>query len=201
MLAVLLLAPTPAAASGRPGPHTYRPPVIAPVSEPFRAPPKPWMAGNRGIEYATVPGSVVRAVGPGVVAFAGAVAGSLYVTVRHPDGLRSSYSYLAAVRVRVGVEVAAGAVIGVAGSRFHVGIRRGTTYLDPASLWGQLANGRRVVLVPLDGGRTALGVHGRASLHFRIGPPPGRSRSHLRPSPPTVANAAVLRRRNGFGFR
>lgn len=154
-LIVLLvgLSPGPVAAgTGGPGNRFYRPPVDAPVVDPFRPPPEPWLPGNRGIEYATVPGTPVRAIGPGAVVFAGAVAGSLYVTILHPDGLRSSYSFLAAVRVRVGQRVRGGAVVGVAGDRFHVGVRRRRTYLDPASLWGTPVRGGRVLLVPLDGG-------------------------------------------------
>ncbi|MBX3285428.1 MAG: M23 family metallopeptidase [Actinobacteria bacterium] len=138
--------------TGGPGNRTYAPPVDAPVTDPFRPPPEPWMAGNRGIEYATVPGSAVRAIGPGAVVFAGPVAGALYVTILHPDGLRSSYSYLAAIRVRVGQRVRGGAMVGVAGERFHVGVRRRRVYLDPASLWGRPVLGGRVLLVPLDGG-------------------------------------------------
>jgi murein DD-endopeptidase MepM/ murein hydrolase activator NlpD len=106
------------------------------------------MAGNRGIEYATLPGSPVRAIGPGVVAFAGPVAGRLVVTLRHPDGLRSSYSGLATVEVRSGGRVAAGEAVGHAADRLHLGVRRGDTYLDPASLWGRRVGGGRVVLVP-----------------------------------------------------
>jgi murein DD-endopeptidase MepM/ murein hydrolase activator NlpD len=135
-----------------PGNRVYAPPVEAPVADPFRPPPEPWRSGNRGIEYATAPGTQVHAIGPGAVVFAGAVAGSLHVTVLHPDGLRSSYSFLAAIRVRVGQRVRGGALVGVAGERFHVGVRRGRTYLDPASLWGRPVRGGRVLLVPLDGG-------------------------------------------------
>ncbi|CAN5802543.1 hypothetical protein BH10ACT1_BH10ACT1_31850 [soil metagenome] len=138
--------------SGAPGPRTYRPPVVAPVVDPFRPPPQPWLPGNRGIEYATVAGSLVRAIGPGRVTFAGPVAGALFVTVTHPDGLRSSYSFLAAVRVAEGRVVAAGEVVAVAGPRLHLGVRRGDAYLDPASLWGRTVGGGQVVLVPLDGG-------------------------------------------------
>ncbi len=164
-LAVVLSAPAPpaggvAASSGPgravaragPGNRVYAPPVDAPVVDPFRPPPEPWLAGNRGIEYATAPGTPVRAIGPGAVVFAGAVAGRLHVTILHPDGLRSSYSFLAAIRVRVGQRVRGGALVGVAGERFHVGVRRGTTYVDPASLWGRPVRGGRVLLVPLDGG-------------------------------------------------
>ena len=91
----------------------------------------------------------MRAAGRGVVTFAGPVAGALHVTVTHPDGVRTSYSFLAEVRVVAGQEVAGGHVVGVAGARLHVGARRGDEYVDPASLWG--AGGPpRVHLVPLD---------------------------------------------------
>lgn len=140
-----------AAAVARDGPdaRTYRPPVSSPVRDPFRPPPQPWLAGNRGIEYATEAGTPVRAIGPGVVTFAGMVAGERDVTVGHPDGLRSSYVDLATARVRVGDRVTAGEVVGLTTDRLHLGVRRGTTYLDPASLWGTQIQGGRVVLVPL----------------------------------------------------
>jgi murein DD-endopeptidase MepM/ murein hydrolase activator NlpD len=127
-----------------PDARTYRPPVDAPVIDPFRPPAQPWLPGNRGLEYAIPPGTLVRAIGPGVVSFAGPVAGSLHVTVTHPDGLRSSYSFLAAVRTVVGATVAAGDVVGVAAARLHLGVRRGDRYLDPASLWGRRKSHRMV---------------------------------------------------------
>src|SRR5436190_15456090 len=71
--------PTAAAAAGGAGP--LRPPVDAPVTEPFRAPATPYGPGHRGIEYGTAPGAVVRAPGPGVVAFAGVVASRRFVAV------------------------------------------------------------------------------------------------------------------------
>lgn len=189
-------------ALSRPGPRTYRPPVRGPVVDPFRPPPQPWLPGNRGLEYATIPGTLVRAIGPGRVSFAGPVAGSLHVTVTHPDGLRSSYSFLAAVRVRRSAAVSAGAVVGVAAARLHLGVRRGRRYLDPASLWGCTVTGGRVWLVPLGGGsarrvRSAPGVLGaaprhrytRSSARHRGGPsppPPGSSHGR-RPSPAGAA--------------
>ena len=133
----------------------YDPPVDAPVTDPFRPPPQPWLAGNRGLEYATAPGTPVRAAGRGVVTFAGPVAGSLHVTVTHPDGVRTSYSFLASIRVRAGAAVSGGIVVGTAGSRLHVGARRGGAYIDPASLWGD-DGPPWVRLVPL-GGATAAG--------------------------------------------
>ena len=128
----------------------YRPPTDAPISDPFRPPPQPWLPGNRGIEYATTVGSPVLAIGPGVVAFAGPVAGRLVVSVDHPDGLRSSYVGLAGIAVARGIQVSAGQVVGLAADRLHLGVRRGRTYLDPALLWGTAAVRGRVRLVPTD---------------------------------------------------
>ncbi len=139
---------------------TYAPPVVAPVTDPFRPPPQPWLPGNRGIEYATEPGTPVRSAGRGRVTFAGSVAGALHVTVSHPDGIRTSYSFLAAIVVSVGAEVVRGQVLGTTGDRLHVGARRGDTYIDPASLWG--ATGPPWVrLAPLDVG----GEVGRPGRH------------------------------------
>lgn len=129
----------------------HSPPVDAPITDRFRPPPQPWLPGNRGIEYATEPGTPVRATGRGIVAFAGPVAGALHVTVAHPDGVRTSYSFLVAVHVRVGQAVDGRTVVGTAGARLHVGARRGTTYIDPESLWGPTGP-PWVRLVPADGG-------------------------------------------------
>lgn len=115
---------------------TYRPPVDAPVIDPFRPPPHPYGPGNRGLTYAVAPLTPVRAVGDGEVVFAGAVGGALHVTIRHGDGLRTSYSYLAALAVGAGTRVATGAVIGWSTEVLHLGLRTPDgTYLDPALLW------------------------------------------------------------------
>jgi len=135
-------------------PGTYHPPVDAPVRDPFRPPAGPFGPGNRGIEYATTPGTPVVAIGPGVVVFAGPIAGERYVTVQHSDGLRSSYSYLATIAVREGEVVREDTMVGLAGARLHLGVRRGDEYLDPALLWGRPYGPMRPVLVPLDGGPT-----------------------------------------------
>ena len=142
-------APRAAAQDGG-GPVDYDPPVDAPVTDPFRPPPRPWLPGNRGIEYATAPGTPVRAAGRGRVTFAGPVAGALHVTVTHPDGVRTSYSFLASVAVGAGTDVVKGQVVGTTAARLHVGARRGDTYIDPASLWGAIGP-PWVRLAPLDG--------------------------------------------------
>lgn len=145
-------APRVAAQVGDPGGGgavDYDPPVDAPITDPFRPPPRPWLPGNRGVEYGTVPGTPVRAAGRGTVTFAGRIAGELHVTVSHPDGIRTSYSFLATVAVAAGAPVRRGHVLGRTGSRLHVGARRGDTYIDPTALWG--ADGPPWVrLAPLD---------------------------------------------------
>jgi murein DD-endopeptidase MepM/ murein hydrolase activator NlpD len=127
---------------------TYRPPVDAPVVDGFRLPNGPFGAGNRGLEYATGPGQTVRAIGDGLVVFAGPVAGIRYVTVLHPDGLRSSYGFLAELLVAGGDRVAIGQAIATSGDRLHLGVRIGGTYLDPASLFSSTG----VRLVPVGDG-------------------------------------------------
>lgn len=130
----------------RPVPISWAPPVRAPVTDPFRPPASPYAAGNRGIDYSTEPGTVVRAAAPGTVVFAGPVAGALHVTVQHADGFRSSYSFLDSVSVTVGQAVGLGAAVGTAGPRFHFGVRDLLdTYVDPTSLF---AGPRRAVLLP-----------------------------------------------------
>ncbi len=113
----------------------YRPPVAAAVIDPFRAPVGPYGPGNRGLEYATGTGAVVRSIGSGSVVFAGWVAGRLVVSVQHPDGLRSSLVGLASIGVEVGDRVEVGEVVGRSVERLHLGVRSGDTYVDPSLLF------------------------------------------------------------------
>lgn len=55
----------------------------------FDAPPAPWAAGHRGVDWASPEGTVL-APGSGTVRFAGPVAGRSVVTVAHPNGMLSS---------------------------------------------------------------------------------------------------------------
>lgn len=121
----------------------FVPPVGAPVADPFRAPEGPYGPGNRGIEYATAPGTAVRAIGSGVVAFAGSVAGRGVVSIDHPSGLRSTYTGLAQITVVVGAPVAQRDMVGRTATHLHLGLRDGRRYLDPAAFFG----GARAVLV------------------------------------------------------
>src|SRR3954447_6175941 len=76
-------AGSPAAAQTSSSQVVYRPPVDAPVHDPFRAPVGPYGPGHRGIEYDTAPGTPVGASAEGTVLFAGDVAGARWVTIRH----------------------------------------------------------------------------------------------------------------------
>ena len=116
--------------------RVLQPPVEAPVTDPFRLPDGPYGAGNRGIEYGTSAGVTVDAAGDGIVVFVGPVAGALHVTIDHGGGLRTSYSFVASIRVRPGQVVAAGDPVAITGGRFHFGARIDGRYVDPAELFG-----------------------------------------------------------------
>lgn len=110
----------------------------------FDPPPQPWLPGHRGVDLAAAPALAVRAAGPGVVLFAGPVAGRPVVTVGHAGGLRTTYE---PVRpgLSPGTPVALGTSIGTllaghpgcpAEACLHWGLRRGDEYLDPLALLG-----------------------------------------------------------------
>jgi murein DD-endopeptidase MepM/ murein hydrolase activator NlpD len=134
----------------------YRWPLSPPpaVVRPFTPPPQPWLAGHRGVDLAAEPDDRVLAAGPGVVAFAGQVAGTPVVSIDHAGGLRTTYQPVTAT-VRAGQPVVAGDPIGVlvaghpgcpVAACLHWGLRSGERYLDPLVLLG----GGRIRLLPLD---------------------------------------------------
>jgi murein DD-endopeptidase MepM/ murein hydrolase activator NlpD len=101
--------------------------------------------GHRGVDLAAAPGTPVRAVAAGRVAFAGRVAGKGVVSVElsgtGDPPLRTTYEPVTP-SVEEGEEVAPGEVIGTVdagGSHctapcVHWGLRRDGTYLNPLSL-------------------------------------------------------------------
>lgn len=129
--------PTAARAQHQPIATVHRPPVDAPIIDPFRPPPpdQPWRPGNRGIEYDTEPGQRVRASAAGTVTFAGSIGGALYVTVHHSAALRTTYSFLGQIAVRRGQRVGRGEAIGTAADTFHFGALFDDVYIDPALLF------------------------------------------------------------------
>nr|WP_232072491.1 M23 family metallopeptidase [Phytohabitans flavus] len=119
----------------------------------FDPPPRPWLAGHRGVDLAAWPGAPIRAAGAGTVHFAGLVAGRGVVSVTHPNGLRTTYEPVEPA-VRAGQAVAPGDQVGALAAGhagcpvaacLHWGLRRGEEYLDPLALLGL----GRVRLLPL----------------------------------------------------
>lgn len=145
-------APAPA------GCGAWLPPVDGEVTRAFLAPAFAYGPGHRGVDFAAPPGTPVRASGDGVVAFAGAVAGSLHVVVAHDGHLRTTYAFLAGIAVRDGQRVGRGQVVGTAGSTgpehdqrgLHFGVRLGDRYIDPQRLLEVCDLTQLVRLVPVD---------------------------------------------------
>ncbi len=140
----------------------YRPPVAGRIVDPFRPPLHPGAPGNRGVDYETTPGDSVGAAADGQVVFAGPVGGSLHVVVLHPDGVRTSYSFLQSIAVHRGDRVVQGQVVATSAGRLHFGARVGDTYVDPTHLFA--AGPPEVHLVPDEERRPASEEHERSGL-------------------------------------
>jgi murein DD-endopeptidase MepM/ murein hydrolase activator NlpD len=133
-----------AAAGGGPQLGSYSWPVRGPVIRPFEPPANPYGTGHRGIDIAVPPGTRIRAPADGTVAFAGMIAGSLFISIDHPDGIRTSYSWISAIGVKKGQAVSRGDVIGHTGLGdpgsaqpcLHFGARLNGVYIDPMLLLG-----------------------------------------------------------------
>ncbi len=160
-LAVVLVAVVQPTVSASPPPSPRPVPNAAwvwPTTPPevvrdFAPPPLPWLPGHRGIDLAIAVASPVRAAGSGVVRFAGVVAGRGVVSITHGALITTYEPVLAAVKR--GDLVSAGTLIGTIEERgshcapaacLHLGLRRGSAYLDPRLLFGVI----RVRLLPLD---------------------------------------------------
>ncbi len=144
VLAALLTANGPVEAA-----PCWRPPVVGPVTDPFRTPPCPYCAGNRGLEYEVGPNAAVRAVAAGVVTWAGSIAGIRYVVVQHPNDWRVTYGGLSSSSRRIGDRVVRRSLIGAASGSFHFGLRIGAEYSDPEPYLGRPVGRPR--LIPIDG--------------------------------------------------
>jgi murein DD-endopeptidase MepM/ murein hydrolase activator NlpD len=134
---VMLVSNAPSVGAGPSGDWAW--PVVGPVIRGFDPPSTPFGAGHRGIDISAPVGTPVLAPAPGVVAFAGAVAGHLFVTVDHGGGLSSTSSWVSAVLVREGDAVARGSVVALTGTghpgieppHLHFGVRQDGVYVDP----------------------------------------------------------------------
>lgn len=136
--------PPPDDAAGSPARGiAYGLPVTGRVQRLFAAPATRWAAGHRGVDLEAAPGTPIRAPAEGVVAFSGLVVDRTVLTLRHPDGRRSSLEPLADV-LPEGTAVAAGDVVGLVADVprhcaptpcVHWGVREGPdAYVDPLGL-------------------------------------------------------------------
>ncbi len=149
------------AGSSGPAWGTYAWPVEGPVLRGYSAPSSPYGPGHRGIDIGTLFGTPLHASNDGVVAFAGWVGGSLFISIDHPDGVRTTYSWLSAISVRRGNDVARGQVIGATGHghpdvsspHLHFGARIGDVYIDPMLLLARGSVAGLIHLAPMAGGR------------------------------------------------
>jgi murein DD-endopeptidase MepM/ murein hydrolase activator NlpD len=150
--------PGSSSAGSAPAYGSYSWPLRGPVIRPFDPPDTPFGAGHRGIDIAAPLGTPVWAAADGVVAFAGRVAGSLFVSVDHPDGVRTTYSWLGTVEVAPGAPVGRGDVLGTSGPghagldppHLHFGARVGDVYIDPMLLLERASLVGLVHLAPLE---------------------------------------------------
>lgn len=172
-----------------PGYGSYAWPVKGPVIRDFEPPDDPYGPGHRGIDIAASFGSEMRSAQDGSVAFAGWINGSLFISIDHADGVRTTYSWLSAVAVSKGEAVVRGQVIGRTGRghphdptpHLHFGARVGRTYIDPMLLLERGSVVGLIHLAPLDDPGSVGGFGGRShdlSLPVRSarrarGPPHG----------------------------
>lgn len=125
-------------------------PVAGPLVRLFEPSASPYGAGHRGVDIAAPAGAPVHAALPGVVTFAGVVAGRRWVTVHHGGGLETTYGDLDGRGVGAGDRVAAGDRLGrLAAGAVHLdwGVRLEGDYVDPLRLLGRW----RPRLVPAGG--------------------------------------------------
>ncbi len=133
-------------------------PVRGPVIHGFEAPAGPYGPGHRGIDIGAPFGSPVVAPQDGIVAFSGWVAGSLFLSIDHSDGIRTTYSWLSDVVVRKGDTVKKGETIartgaghpGEAAPHLHFGARVGDVYIDPLLLLEQASVVGLIHLAPVE---------------------------------------------------
>lgn len=118
----------------------------------FEAPPTPYAAGHRGIDLRAPEGTEVLAPEDGVVHFAGVVVDRPVLSIRHADGLLSSFEPVTTELVK-GDAVRVGEVVGTvsdgghcAGGCLHLGARLdGVEYVSPLLFLGGIP---RAVLLP-----------------------------------------------------
>ena len=126
-------------------------PVSGAVIQRFVAPACLRCSGHRGVTIASTPGQSVRAVMPGTITFTGQVAGRNYVVELIAPGVKVTYGWLDSLgEMTEGDAVTQGQVLGEAGLRTYLGVRKGTQYVEPLRFlglgWAQLRGPGGVVV-------------------------------------------------------
>ncbi|WP_241519524.1 M23 family metallopeptidase [Bifidobacterium callitrichidarum] len=124
------------------------------IEQKFERPLNTWSPGHRGIDLAAETGTAILAPKAGTVSFAGKVAGKDVVSVRHSNGVVSTFEP-ASTDFAVGTKVTRGQTIGTVEGEsdhckdqcLHWGLKRGAAdYLDPEHVSGN----KRIALKPLE---------------------------------------------------
>jgi murein DD-endopeptidase MepM/ murein hydrolase activator NlpD len=127
------LALAPALAPARVPP--LRPPVEAPVVKPFDMTHGVFKRGHRGVDLVARPGTVVTSPAPGIVRFAGRVAGLGWVTIEVQPKVLVTVGPLDHIVVHAGDQVGALTPLGMVqaghGDGVHLGVRVDGLYVDP----------------------------------------------------------------------
>ena len=152
LIGLVAVPATPASASG-----DWTWPLLGPVMRAFDPPASTYGAGHRGIDIVAPVGTLVVAAAAGSVTFAGHVGGHLFVTVTHPGGLASTYSWVSALVVHKGDRVIAGQPIARSGSghpgdilaHLHFGVKLDGAYVDPLQYLSPLDVGSFIRLAPI----------------------------------------------------
>ena len=102
----------------------------------FTAPATAYSAGHRGLDISALPGAVVVSPASGVIDFSGVVVNRPVVSIRHPDGVISSFEPVLST-LADGTSVARGSAIGIVqpghctAGCLHFGVRVHGEYVSP----------------------------------------------------------------------
>jgi murein DD-endopeptidase MepM/ murein hydrolase activator NlpD len=133
-------------------------PLRGPIVRGYEQPSNPYASGHRGIDIGAPVGTPVKAAAPGVVHFAGKVAGSLFVSIDHDGGLQTTYSWVSEIDTKKGATVQKGDVIALSGTghpgsteptHLHFGVKKDGEYVDPMLYLGAIDVVDLIHLAPL----------------------------------------------------